>query len=95
MCVQVLTMLAYTHVCFQNMSVNTYFLAPEFGVHPDVLKLVCSMAFIGGAMGIVTKLPWLVWLGFSPTVLDPLAKALPDFYSLTTAGEWALQATCS
>lgn len=27
-----------------------------------------------------------VWLGASPYLLDPLAKALPEFYSLTTAG---------
>lgn len=32
------------------------------------------------------RLPWPVWLGMSPHILDPLADALPEFFSLTTAG---------
>ncbi|WIA42296.1 hypothetical protein OEZ86_008310 [Tetradesmus obliquus] len=83
---KLLTMLAYTHVMYQNISVNAFFLSPEFGVHPDVFKLVTWMAVAGGSMGLITKLPWPVWLGASPTLLDPISKILPDIHSLTKAG---------
>lgn len=53
------------------------------------------MTIIGGGMGIVTKLPWPVWLGASPLILDPLAKVLPDIYSYTTAGMLRLNARAS
>lgn len=37
-------------------------------------------------MGVFTKLPWPVWLGAPVGLLDPLAKALPEFFSYRTAG---------
>lgn len=77
---------AYAHVMFQNTFVNWYFLAPEFGVHRDVTKLVCTMCVIGGCMGCFLKTPWPVWLGAPVTMLDGLAKTLPDFFSFSTAG---------
>ncbi|KAF8067160.1 hypothetical protein HT031_002207 [Scenedesmus sp. PABB004] len=81
-----LTAAAYLHVMFQNVPVNLYFLSPENGVHPDVLKLVLWMASLGGAMGFLVKLPWPVWLGASPHMLDRLAATLPEFFSFTQAG---------
>jgi hypothetical protein len=45
------------------------------------------MTIIGGSMGLLTKLPWPVWLGASPYLLDPLSKLLPDIHSWTKAGE--------
>lgn len=71
---------------FQNTFVNWYFLAPEFGVHRDVTKLICTMCVIGGCMGCFLKTPWPVWLGAPVTMLDGLAKTLPDFFSFSTAG---------
>lgn len=53
-----LTMAAYLHVCFQNISVNTFFLSKDHGVHPDVLRLVIGMAVFGGASAVLVKLPW-------------------------------------
>lgn len=55
-------------------------------MHPDVTKLVVTMCVTVGAMGILTKLPWPVWLGAPVGMLDGLAKALPDFFSYSTAG---------
>lgn len=69
-----------------TMQVNRFFLCPEFGVHPDVTKLVVRMCVLGGAMGFLVKLPWPVWLGASEGLLDGLAKAVPEFYSFSTAG---------
>lgn len=68
------------------LQVNLFFLCPEFGVHKDVTKLVVSMCIAGAAMGVFTKLPWPMWLGAPVTLIDPLAKVLPEFFSYSTAG---------
>jgi hypothetical protein len=68
------------------LQVNLFFLSTDFGVHPDVTKLVLTICISVGAMGVVTKLPWPVWLGAPVGMLDGLAKVLPDFYSYETAG---------
>lgn len=85
-CVTLPTPAAYSHVSFQNTLVNWFFLSPEFGVHPDVTKLICTMCVIGGSMGVFLKLPWPVWLGAPVGLLDGVARALPDFHSYSTAG---------
>jgi hypothetical protein len=74
------------NLALSSLQVNWYFLCPEFGVHKDVTKLVTAMCIIGGSMGMLTKLPWPVWLGADVAMLDGLAKVLPDFYSFSTAG---------
>jgi uncharacterized membrane protein YagU involved in acid resistance len=51
------------------------------------VQLCTWITIIGGSVGFFVKLPWPVWLGLSPQLLDPLAKLLPDIHSLTTAGE--------
>jgi hypothetical protein len=73
-------------VLYQGISVNYFYMSPEYGISPDVRKLVCWMCGITGTMGWLTKLPWPVWLGASPTLLDGLAARLPELHSYTTAG---------
>lgn len=77
---------AYTHVSCQNIFVNWFFLSPEFGVHPDVTKLVLTMCVVGASMGVFLKLPWPVWLGAPVGLLDGVARVLPDFHSYSLAG---------
>jgi len=74
------------HLLFLHTQVNWFFLSPEFGVHKDVTRLVTTMCTLVGASVLVTKTPLLVWLGAPVTLLDGLAKAIPDFYSYSTAG---------
>jgi hypothetical protein len=50
------------------------------------LQLVTWSTVIGGSLGLFAKLPWPVWLGMSPQLLDPVSKLLPDIHSLTKAG---------
>jgi hypothetical protein len=54
------------------------------------VQLCTWITIIGGSMGLFAKLPWPVWLGLSPQLLDPLGKLLPDIHSLTKAGERGL-----
>jgi len=72
--------------CTPQLQLNWFFLSPEFGVHKDVTRLVLTMCSLVGASSLVTKTPLLVWLGAPVTLLDGLAKAIPEFYSYSTAG---------
>lgn len=68
------------------LQVNLFFLSPEFGVHRDVTKLVVAMCSSVGALAVVAKLPWPVWMGAPVGMLDGLARVLPEFFSYSTAG---------
>lgn len=83
---RVLTILAVIHVAYQNYFVNWYFLCPEDGVPPAVTRLVLSMVLVASTMGILTKLPWLLWLGAPIDLLDEVSRILPEIKSLRSAG---------
>lgn len=81
-----------------HLQLNLYLMSPGFGIRsPEVSRLMVSLSAVTGALMILLRLPWPVWLGAPVGLLDGIASRWPEFFSYRVAGSkeaCATEVTC-